>query len=174
MALAAAASAVFAGLLLLWAANWVLGDRIDAQERRNLLLEREIAMLDGRIARMREQYEQRGRLLARMSAIRRLQDQQRVIVSVFDELANTLVEGVHYQRIAQQDQVLSVTGVASSNERISAQLRSIDGSPWFAAARLERIRDDPENLAYGSAASTFEMSFSRVHAVADITAPPGP
>ena len=172
--LAASMSAVLFGLLLLWAAHWMLGDRIDGQERRNRLLEREIALLESGTARAREQHRQHRHLLARLSAIRHLQDQRPVVARVFDELANTLIDGIHYRRIEQRDQVLSVTGVASSNERISAQMRSIEGSPWFAYARLERISDDPRNQAYSSGASTFEMSFARTQPAAPAAAPPGP
>ena len=52
-----------------------------------------------------------------------------------------------------------MAGVAESNNRISALMRNLDGSDWFAAPNLRSIKEDPTNSDYGEQASTFDLSF---------------
>ena len=158
----AIAGAFAAGVAVVSMADWSLERRIEAQQLRNGLLERGSAMLQGRIAEARGLREQRELLLARMAVIGRLQNDRPVMVRVFDELVNTLANGMYYRQINMRGQSVSVWGVAESNERISALMRNLGNSPWFASPELKHIREDPGNREYGPGASTFEMSFVRV------------
>ena len=152
-----------AGVMLVFTASWSLDRHIEAQQQRNRLLEQETALLEGRIAEVRGFREQRDQLLARVAVIQQLQNDRLVTVRVFDELVNTLAGGMHYLLVEMRARSLSAKGVAESNERISALMRNLDGSAWFAAPNLKRVREDPGNRDYGAGASTFEMSFMQVH-----------
>jgi type IV pilus assembly protein PilN len=103
--------------------------------------------------------KQREDLLARMRVINELQGNRPVIVRVFDEVVQTLAKGVHYKKLEYDGSVLSVAGVAESNNRISALMRNLDGSDWFTAPNLKGIKEDPTNSDYGEQASTFDLSF---------------
>ncbi len=147
------------GVLLVFGAGWQLDNSIDNQNERNERLERGITRLDAKIAEIRTLRKEREDLLARMQVIQQLQGNRPVIVRVFDEMVQTLAKGVHYRKLEKQGVELAVSGIAESNNRISALMRSLDGSDWFAEPNLKSIKEDPTNSDYGEQASTFELSF---------------
>jgi type IV pilus assembly protein PilN len=59
---------------------------------------------------------------------------------MFDEIVNTLPEGVYLTSIAQKKDVITLKGVAQSNARVSAFMRSIDKSDWLTNPRLNVIQ----------------------------------
>ena len=152
-------AALLAGAALIGAAGWRLEDRIVAQQERNRFLERGIAALDRQIAEIGDLRRQREQLLARMDVIRGLQGNRPVVVRIFDELVNTLAEGLHYQRLELREGAFIATGLAASNDRISALMRNLDASEWFAAPNLKRIEEAPERPEQGPGASAFQLSF---------------
>ena len=81
--------------LLVWGAvHWHFNERIDYQKSRNEYLQSEISNLDKKIEEIRELEREKERLLARMKAIETLQTSRPIIVHIFDELVNSLPEGV--------------------------------------------------------------------------------
>ena len=86
-----------------------------------------------------------------------------VIVRVFDEIVRTLADGVHYAELTMEKQALSVRGTAESNNRISALMRNLNDSDWFAEPNLKSIKEDPANPDYGEKASTFDLTFAQVN-----------
>ena len=147
------------GVLLIFGAGQVLNNAIDTQEGRNAFLDGRIKVLDEKIEEIKSLRKQREDLLARMRVINELQGNRPVIVRVFDEVVQTLAKGVHYRKLQMQGTTLFVAGVAESNNRISALMRNLDGSDWFAAPNLKSIKEDPTNSDYGEQASTFDLSF---------------
>ena len=147
------------GLLLVFGAGWQLDNSIGNQNQRNERLERGINRLDSKIAEIRTLRKERQDLLARMQVIQQLQGNRPVIVRVFDEMVQTLAKGVHYRKLEMQGVELAVYGIAESNNRISALMRSLDGSEWFTEPNLKSIKEDPTNSDYGEQASTFELVF---------------
>jgi len=133
------------------------------QEGRNTYLQGRIAVLDKKIEEIKTLREEREDLLARMRVINELQGNRPVIVRIFDEVVQTLAKGVHYQRLEMTDRTLKVAGVAESNNRISALMRNIDESDWFASPNLKGIKEDPTNADYGEQASTFDLSFVQIN-----------
>ena len=147
------------GVLLILGAGQALNNSIATQEGRNAFMESRIAVLDKKIAEIKTLRKQREDLLARMRVINELQGNRPVIVRVFDEIVQTLAKGVHYRKLEMKGATLTVAGVAESNNRISALMRNLDGSDWFAAPNLRSIKEDPTNSDYGEQASTFDLSF---------------
>ena len=147
------------GLLLVFGAGWQLDNSIGNQNQRNERLERGINRLDSKIAEIRTLRKERQDLLERMQVIQELQGNRPVIVRVFDEMVQTLAKGVHYRKLEMQGVELAVSGIAESNNRISALMRSLDGSEWFTEPNLKSIKEDPTNSDYGEQASTFELVF---------------
>jgi len=146
-------------VLMIFGAGQVLNNAIDSQAGRNQFMQGKIKVLDEKIAEIKTLGKQREDLLARMRVINELQGNRPVIVRVFDEIVQTLAKGVHYRKLQMEGTQLSVAGVAESNNRISALMRNLDGSDWFAAPNLKSIKEDPENTNYGEQASTFDLSF---------------
>ena len=149
--------AVAAGLVL--GAGQYLDGQIKGQQARNQFITQKIALLDKRIAEIRDLRRQREDLLARMRVIQELQGNRPVIVRVFDEVVQTLAKGVHYEKLTMAGTSLEVQGIAESNNRISALMRNLDGSEWFMMPNLKGIKEDPANSDYGEQASTFDLTF---------------
>ena len=126
--------AVFAGLILLAGARYMVS-RISNQTKRNQYLTQQIQFLDREIAEIRELQEQKKQLTERMAVIQDLQGKRPVIVRIFDELVRTLPEGVYYERVTRLGDSISVEGIAESNSRVTALMRSLGDSQWF---------DDPD------------------------------
>ena len=156
----ASLAAVFAvGVVLVMGAGFSLNNDFDEQKRLNQRLEADIAVLDGKITEIAALETEREELLSRMRIIQELQGNRPIIVRVFDEVVQQLSKGVHFNTLEMQGTVLSASGVAESNNRISTLMRNLDGSDWFTKPNLKSIKEDPENADYGSQASAFELTF---------------
>ena len=164
--ISALAGAVLAGVLVVTAAGWYLQRCVELQERRNRLLEREIAALESRVEEAQAWRARHEELLRRVGVVDRLRNSRTGTVRVFDALVNTLVEGAHYGRIERRGQLLEVEGFAASNRLVSALMRNLEGSSQFTAAQLKRLYEGPRGGAYGPHGSTFEMSLLQVLPVA--------
>jgi len=112
---------------------------IDYQDERNSYLEGEIAQLDRKIAEIRNLEKTKANLIARMNIIQQLQESRPEIVHLFDELVDTLPEGVFLSKIRQSGRNLDLHGRAQSNARVSAYMRNIDASDWIGVAKLQVI-----------------------------------
>jgi type IV pilus assembly protein PilN len=149
------------GVVMIFGAGQFLDTAVENQDGRNRFLQSKITLLDGKIAEIQMLRKQREDLLARMQVINELQGNRPVIVRVFDEVVQTLAKGVHYKQLQLEGKTLSVSGVAESNNRISALMRNLDASDWFKQPNLKGIKEDPTNSDYGEQASTFDLSFAQ-------------
>jgi type IV pilus assembly protein PilN len=141
--------AFFAGLAAFAAAGvavvglWftVLQQMTSAQQARNTFLQAEIARLDTQIkdiANLRSEIEA---LKARQKAVEDLQTDRNTPVYLLDELVKQTPEGVYLTSIKQAGQVVAVTGVAQTNERVSELLRNtLYNSPWLEKPELVEIK----------------------------------
>ena len=133
-----AATAVVAGLILL-GGHFYVQNEIDNQNARNAYLTEQIAVLDGKIAEIRDLQAQKRALTERMTVIQDLQGRRPVIVRLFDELVRTLPEGVFYNTVTRTGDIIALNGVADSNNRVSTLMRYLDDSEWFADPNLRQI-----------------------------------
>lgn len=129
---------VIAGAIL-FAGDRYVNNEISNQNELNDFLREQISMLDQEIAEIRELQRQKTELTERMAVIQDLQGRRPVIVRLFDELARTLPDGVYYNTISRIGDVISFSGEAESNNRVSALLRSLDDSEWFEGPALQQI-----------------------------------
>jgi type IV pilus assembly protein PilN len=136
LALAAVAGAVVVG-------GWysVLQQMKSAQLARNELLRSEIKKLDTQIkdiAMLRTEIEA---LKARQKAVEDLQTDRNTPVYLINELARQVPEGIFLSAIRQNGNVVTVTGVAQTNERVSEFLRNtLYSSPWLEKPELVEIK----------------------------------
>lgn len=151
------------GLVVLFAHLHVSG-LIQQQEERNQFLKDEIAKLDDQIKKIRDIEEKKRSLLARMEVIQRLQADRTQIVHVFDDLVRKLPEGMYLTSLDRRGPNITLKGVAQSNARVSAFMRSLESSDWFANANLDVI-----NVArqQGGAVSQFTLRVNQANKIAD-------
>ena len=113
---------------------------VDHQQKRNAYLQQQIAEMDKQIKEIQELQKTRANLLARMRVIEQLQQSRSATVHFFDEIINTLPDGVFLTGIRQAGNNVTLDGIAESNGRISAYMKNLDGSPWFKDPRLVVIK----------------------------------
>ena len=145
---------VVAGLILL-AGDRFVNNSINNQIGLNNYLRDQISMLDEEIAEIRELQRQKAELTERMAIIQDLQGNRPVIVRLFDELVRTLPDGVYYNRIVRTENMLNFEGVAESNNRVSALMRSLDESEWLENPVLQQIS---ANAQLGGDSNIFQLS----------------
>ncbi len=138
--------------------------RILHQNDRNGFLEANIATLDKRIKEIQRLDDEKERLLARMQIIQRLQSSRPEVVHMFDELVQTLPEGVYFTRIQQKGRVLNIHGVAQSNARVSTLMRQLEASDWLEKPTLLQITSDVRPAGQGEQGvrlSNFQLNVSQ-------------
>lgn len=124
-------------VLLVW--TW-FNQAIDYQNQRNQFLQDEIVKIDRQIAEIRELEKVRDSLITRMRIIEQLQQARSQIVHYFDQVVETLPEGVYLTSLNQKGSTTTVNGVAESNGRVSTYMVNLDESPWFDDPRLVVIK----------------------------------
>jgi type IV pilus assembly protein PilN len=133
--------AAVAGLVIVGIWYSVLQQLTAAQQSRNAFLKTEIARLEAQIkdiANLRAEIEA---LKARQKAVEDLQTNRNVPVYLLDELVKQTPEGIYLTAIRQNGIVVTVTGVAQTNERVSEFLRNTQyNSKWLERPELVEIK----------------------------------
>ena len=129
------------GLLIVGVWFTVLEQLKAAQQARNQFLAAENAKLDAQIkdiATLRAEIES---LKARQKAVEDLQTDRNIPVYLLNELVKQTPEGVYLTAIRQNDQVVSINGIAQTNERVSEFLRNtLYNSQWLERPELIEIK----------------------------------
>jgi type IV pilus assembly protein PilN len=129
------AGAVIAGAVYLWFAS-----QIADQQGRNQTLISETKKLEAQIKDIATLQEEIAALRARQQAVEDLQADRNIPVHLLNELVRQLPDGVYLTSMKQQGDVVGLTGVAQSNERVSELLRNLgSGSPWITRPELIEI-----------------------------------
>ncbi len=126
-------------LLILFYVYLNVNSRIEQQNKRNQYLTAQINKLDAQIRAIRQLKKERQALIARMHVIQQLQADRTQIVHVFDSLARRLPQGIYLTSLVQSGTKITISGVAQSNARVSAFMRNLDASNWFAKPDLDVI-----------------------------------
>lgn len=137
----------------------VLQQMTSAQQQRNEFLVAEIRKLEIQIkdiATLRSEIES---LKARQKAVEDLQIDRNVPVHVLNELVRQTPEGVYFTSVKQDGQVLSVNGIAQTNERVSEFLRNTAyNSEWLVKPELVEIKASTVQTANREQKRLFDFS----------------
>jgi len=139
--------------------HFYYSQRIDAQGLRNQYMTDQIALLDKKIKEIQQLEKEKQRLLDRMRAIEQLQSNRPLIVRFFDELIDSLPEGVSVTQINQSGHNITINGEAQSNARVSSFMRNLDSSKWLRNPKLDIIQTV---TAGGTRISQFTLRFQQV------------
>ncbi|WP_293369998.1 PilN domain-containing protein [Nevskia sp.] len=134
-----------AGLALLALAFVTVTGAVEHQDRRNQYLAMQIKDLDKQIKEIEELEKVKANLVSRMNVIQQLQESRSATVHFFDEIVNTLPDGIFLSSIKQSGQNVTIDGTAESSGRISAYLKNLDSSPWFKNPKLVVIKTGEKN-----------------------------
>ncbi len=133
--------AAAAGLLVVGGWYSVLQQMKAAQASRNETLRAEIKKLDNQIKDIAQLRTEIEALKARQKAVEDLQVDRNTPVYLLDELSKQAPEGVYLTSVKQNGNIVTVGGVAQTNERVSEFLRNtLYNSPWLEKPELVEIK----------------------------------
>ena len=133
------------GVVVVGIALFLMKSTIAYQQSRNDFLKQEITAVDQKIKEIQELERVKENLLARMRVIEQLQASRSATVHFFDEIVNTLPDGVYLTAVKQQGSGVTIDGIAESNGRVSTYMKNLDASEWFADPRLVVIKTTEQN-----------------------------
>ena len=143
LGISALAGGVIAGGIFLWYAA-----QISSQQDKNTVLQTEITRLEGQIKDIATLQAEIAALRARQQAVEDLQADRNMPVHLLNELVKQLPDGVYVSSLKQDNQVVSITGTAQSNERVSELLRNLgNNSPWLTRPELVEITSGSVSLS---------------------------
>ncbi len=131
----ALAGGLLAGIIFLW-----YQAQISVQQGKNQLLQTEIKRFDNQIKDIAGLEAEIAALRARQQAVEDLQADRNLPVHLLTELVRQLPDGVYIASMRQDNQNVTLQGVAQSNERVSELLRNLGNkTPWFSKPELIEI-----------------------------------
>ena len=131
--------------------------RIEYQAQRNQFIQNETKKLEEQIKEIKELEKKRESLIERMQVIQDLQGNRPEVVKVFDALARTVPDGVFYSLLRSNGDVISMTGYAESNNRVSNLMRNLDASELFESPNLSKV----QSASKEQAANEFDLTVKR-------------
>jgi type IV pilus assembly protein PilN len=136
-----AIAALIGGLISGATYSWYLA-QIEVQQGRNKFLQTEIERIDQQIKSIAALQSEISALKARQTSVENLQGDRNLPVYLLSELVKQLPDGVYINSIKQENQVVLMTGIAQSNERVAELLRNLgdsERSPWLRKPELVEI-----------------------------------
>lgn len=151
---------IASGSVVLAADRYMRG-AIENQTARNEFMIAEIRVVDEQVAEISKLQQQKSEIQDRMTVIQNLQGSRPVIVRVFDELVKTLPDGVYFETVERNGDLMNIVGVAETYSQLTALMRKLDGSDWFTQPNLRIISAaDDEEAFSDTAANRFNLSLT--------------
>lgn len=142
---------------------------LEAQQQRNAHVEARSAQLERDIRLIGEHEAARIQMLDQIEVFSRLQVGRPQTVYVFNQLVESLEEGVHYTRLSRQGEALRLAGLADNNRQVSNQLRALSAASALGVPVLSEVESED-----GAARRRFSLSVNQqMPEQADEVAPSG-
>jgi len=132
------------------------------QKSRNSYLKTSMIELDNKIKEIKELKSEKKKLLDRMKVIQDLQGTRPVIVRVMDELVRALPDGLYYESLNRDHDVITITGMAESNNRISGLMRNFESSVWFSNPNLKDVSAVKGKGSESESLNSFDLSIKQI------------
>ncbi|MBS81780.1 MULTISPECIES: PilN domain-containing protein [unclassified Variovorax] len=142
-----AGAALLGGLIACLGYLWFEA-QISAQQSKNRFLQGEIKKLEVEIKEISTLQDEIAALRARQQAVEDLQGDRNLPVHLLNELVRQLPDGVYLSNMKQDNQTVTLQGMAQSNERVSELLRNLgNNSPWLVKPELVEITSATVSLS---------------------------
>jgi type IV pilus assembly protein PilN len=130
-----------------------------AQQSRNDFLQAEIGRLDTQIKDIANLRAEIDALKARQKAVEDLQTDRNLPVHLLSELVKQTPEGIYLTSVKQNGPVISINGIAQTNERVSELLRNtLYNSQWVERPELVEIKAITQTTANREQRRLYEFS----------------
>lgn len=132
-------AALMGGVIALGVYFWIQG-QMTSQQQKNQILQTEIKVLEQQIKDIAKLEAEIAALRARQQAVEDLQADRNLPVHLLNELTRQVPEGVFIASLKQDGQLVTLQGMAQSNERVSELLRNLShNTPWLTKPELVEI-----------------------------------
>ncbi|MFT7723121.1 MAG: PilN domain-containing protein [Roseateles sp.] len=133
--------AAVAGAGLVVAAYLLLQFLTAEQQSRNQYIQSEISGLEAQIKDIANLKSEIESLKSRQRAVEDLQADRNTPVQLLNDLARLAPEGIYLTAIRQDNKVVTVSGIAQTNERVSEFLRNVSrSSEWLEKPDLIEVK----------------------------------
>jgi len=142
-------TAFFAGLLVAGAVGAAIVGAVylllqfltTEQQSHNQYIQNEITRLEAQIKDIANLKAEIESLKSRQRAVEDLQTDRNTPVQLLNDLARLAPEGIYLTAIRQADKVVTVSGIAQTNERVSEFLRNVSrSSEWLEKPDLIEVK----------------------------------
>lgn len=111
------------------------------QQAHNAYIQNEITRLESQIKDIANLKAEIESLKSRQRAVEDLQTDRNTPVQLLNDLARLAPEGIYLTAIRQADKVVTISGIAQTNERVSEFLRNVSrGSEWLEKPDLIEVK----------------------------------
>jgi type IV pilus assembly protein PilN len=111
------------------------------QQERNQYIQSEISRLEAQIKDIADLKTEIEALKSRQRAVEDLQTDRNTPVQLLNDLARLAPEGVYLTGIRQDSKVVTISGIAQTNERVSEFLRNVSrASEWLEKPDLIEVK----------------------------------
>lgn len=126
------------------------------QLRSNSYLTEQINVVNQKMVDMKAIKQQKSELLKRLLLIYELQTSRIELVTMFNNFVNVLPDDIYITAIKKDNNVITLTGQARSNQTVSELMKNIDVSDSFESPVLSEIQDN-NNLPTGQASTIQQL-----------------
>ncbi len=133
--------AAAAGAGVVAAAYLLLQFLTQEQQSHNAYIQNEITRLESQIKDIANLKAEIESLKSRQRAVEDLQTDRNTPVQLLNDLSRLAPEGIYLTAIRQTDKVVTISGIAQTNERVSEFLRNVSrGSEWLEKPDLIEVK----------------------------------
>ncbi|MDR5899198.1 PilN domain-containing protein [Halomonas vilamensis] len=118
---------------------------LEAQRERNRYITEQTRQLEADIREVRNYEEDATELSDQLALFQTLQQERVKTVRVFNEIAQSVANGVIYQSLSRSGDTLSATAEAGSERQVSEQLRHIEQMPGLGVPTFTEVESDSDS-----------------------------
>lgn len=118
--------------------------KLAIQQQRNATINEHIVRLNTDIDGVSRYQSDAGRLTEQLAIFQTLQSERLDTVQLFNDVAESVANGVVYQRLSKTGNSISATAVAASERQVSEQLRRIAALPGLGVPSLAAVESDQQ------------------------------
>ncbi|TVP46279.1 MAG: fimbrial assembly protein [Halomonas sp.] len=127
-----------------WLMAQVYQHKLAVQLQRNTFISDQMARLNADIEEVASYQRSAAHLREQLTVFQALESQRLDTLQLFNDVAESVVDGVIYQQLSKTGNRISVTGIAENERQVFEQLRSIAEQPGLGVPSLSAMESDPQ------------------------------
>lgn len=132
-------ASVVAAIVLVIFGHIYFNGSLSTQQARNDFLQQQMTEVQTNVTALKAQKKVQDQVSVDLNFLTQLREHSYQAVQILQELARLVPNAVSFTKIARLDNVVTVTGEATSNLEITAFMRNLSHSPLFKQPELTQI-----------------------------------